>query len=256
MSLRILAVALASITLGLPVRAGEPSWKGKTVILVRPGVELQAPEGEKIAPKTAGVANDLMFQAQKDENGRLRISSRRQEGWIAKGDAVVFDQAVDYFTKKLAADPKADLEPDRVAQVAKIGENIKISRFHRLEVTGNGMVAAYIQKLDNNSIQFATERPSGSPFVSVGREIRILKPADDLAPFAKLPHEFVPALIAGHGELVPTLEPAGQVVADHVRGRRTRRAAGGRPEFRQRRGILAELRVVLGLGGVYGFDRL
>jgi elongation factor Ts len=50
----------------------------------------------------------------------------------------------DDVARKLAADPKADLEPDRVAQVAKIGENIKISRFHRLEVSGNGMVAAYI----------------------------------------------------------------------------------------------------------------
>jgi tetratricopeptide (TPR) repeat protein len=106
MSLRILAVTLASISMGLPLRAGEPSWKGKTVILVRPRVELQAPEGEKIAPKTSGVARDLMFQAQKDEDGRLRISSRRQDGWIAKSDAIVFDQAVDYFTKKLAADPK------------------------------------------------------------------------------------------------------------------------------------------------------
>src|SRR3954463_12060072 len=46
--------------------------------------------------------------------------------------------------KKLAANPKADLEADRVAQVSKIGENIRISRFHRMEVSGNGMVAAYI----------------------------------------------------------------------------------------------------------------
>jgi elongation factor Ts len=46
--------------------------------------------------------------------------------------------------RKLASDPKADLEADRVAQVAKIGENIRISRSHRLEVSGNGMVAAYI----------------------------------------------------------------------------------------------------------------
>src|SRR5687767_8553997 len=46
--------------------------------------------------------------------------------------------------RKLANDPKADLEADRVAQVAKIGENIKISRVERLEVSGNGMVAAYI----------------------------------------------------------------------------------------------------------------
>ncbi len=50
----------------------------------------------------------------------------------------------DEAAKKLALDPKADLESDRVAAVAKIGENIKISRHHRMEVSGEGMVAAYI----------------------------------------------------------------------------------------------------------------
>ena len=37
-----------------------------------------------------------------------------------------------------------DLEADRIAAVARIGENIKIARHARLEVTGNGLVAAYI----------------------------------------------------------------------------------------------------------------
>lgn len=50
----------------------------------------------------------------------------------------------DDVAKRLAADPGVDLEADRTAQVGKIGENIKISRFHRLEVSGNGLVAAYI----------------------------------------------------------------------------------------------------------------
>ena len=50
----------------------------------------------------------------------------------------------DEVAKKLAADPNVDLEADRVAAVAKIGENIKISRHQRLEVAGNGMIAAYI----------------------------------------------------------------------------------------------------------------
>src|SRR5436190_10902420 len=50
----------------------------------------------------------------------------------------------DDVARKLAANPKADLEADRVAQVTKIGENIRISRFHRMEVGGNGMIAAYI----------------------------------------------------------------------------------------------------------------
>jgi len=54
----------------------------------------------------------------------------------------------DDAAKRLAADPKTDLEADRVAEVAKMGENIRVSRFHRLEVNGNGMVAAYIHPGD------------------------------------------------------------------------------------------------------------
>jgi elongation factor Ts len=46
--------------------------------------------------------------------------------------------------RTLSNDPQADLEAGRTAQIAKIGENIRISRFHRMEVSGNGQVAAYI----------------------------------------------------------------------------------------------------------------
>jgi elongation factor Ts len=62
--------------------------------------------------------------------------------FVARNES--FRAFCDDVAKKLAANPNADLEGDRTAQVAKIGENIKISRFHRLEVSGNGMVAAYI----------------------------------------------------------------------------------------------------------------
>ena len=60
-------------------------------------------------------------------------------------DAVeTFKAFCDEIARRLAMDPKADLEADRVAAVAKIGENIKVSRHQRFEVSGNGMVAAYI----------------------------------------------------------------------------------------------------------------
>ncbi|HYV26849.1 MAG TPA: translation elongation factor Ts [Candidatus Eisenbacteria bacterium] len=48
------------------------------------------------------------------------------------------------IARTLAANPQADLETARTAQVAKIGENIVISRSQRMEVNGNGLVAAYI----------------------------------------------------------------------------------------------------------------
>jgi elongation factor Ts len=44
----------------------------------------------------------------------------------------------------LGTEPQVDLEALRVQQVAKIGENIKISRHQRLEAGPNGMLAAYI----------------------------------------------------------------------------------------------------------------
>jgi elongation factor Ts len=62
--------------------------------------------------------------------------------FVARNEA--FRAFCDDIARKLAANASADLEADRVAAVAKIGENIKISRNHRMEVNGNGLVAAYI----------------------------------------------------------------------------------------------------------------
>ena len=50
----------------------------------------------------------------------------------------------DDVAKKIAADANVNLDPDREAAVAKIRENIQIARRARMEVNGNGLVAAYI----------------------------------------------------------------------------------------------------------------
>ncbi len=51
----------------------------------------------------------------------------------------------DEVTRKLAGGATLEsLEPERVAAVARIGENIQLPRFVRYEVAGNGIVAAYI----------------------------------------------------------------------------------------------------------------
>ncbi len=62
--------------------------------------------------------------------------------FVAKNDG--FRAFCDEIARKLATNPNADVEADRVAVVAKIGENIKISRHQRIDVSGNGLVAAYI----------------------------------------------------------------------------------------------------------------
>jgi elongation factor Ts len=55
-----------------------------------------------------------------------------------------FRAFADDLARKIAADPKANLDADREAAVAKIRENIKIARHARMEVNGNGLIAAYI----------------------------------------------------------------------------------------------------------------
>ena len=72
----------------------------------------------------------------------LLVELNCETDFVARNDS--FRAFCDEVAKKLATDPDSDLEAERVAVVAKIGENIKISRHHRMEVSGNGMVAAYI----------------------------------------------------------------------------------------------------------------
>ena len=62
--------------------------------------------------------------------------------FVARNDA--FRAFCDDIAKKIAADPNVNLDADREAAVGKMGENIKFTRNARLEVTGNGAVAAYI----------------------------------------------------------------------------------------------------------------
>ena len=62
--------------------------------------------------------------------------------FVAKNDA--FRAFTDEIARKIASEPGTDLEPDRVAAVQKIGENVQIRRSERFEVAGAGAVAAYI----------------------------------------------------------------------------------------------------------------
>lgn len=62
--------------------------------------------------------------------------------FVARNDA--FRAFADEMAKKVSADANVNLEADREAAVGKMGENIKITRNARLEVSGNGAVAAYI----------------------------------------------------------------------------------------------------------------
>lgn len=108
-------------------------------------VDILRKKGVASAGKKAGrEAREGVIAQFVQPGGRLGIlvEINCETDFVARNDT--FKAFCDDVARKLAANPSADIEADRVAAVAKIGENIKIARHHRLEVDGNGLVAAYI----------------------------------------------------------------------------------------------------------------
>lgn len=62
--------------------------------------------------------------------------------FVARNES--FIRFAEECARKIAADPNVDLEPDRLAIFNAVREKIAIARHTRIEVSGHGMVAAYI----------------------------------------------------------------------------------------------------------------
>ena len=96
------------------------------------------------AKKATRAANEgviAQFVAAGGKSGVL-VEVNCETDFVARNEA--FRAFCDDIAKKIAADPSVNLDADREAAVGKMGENIKITRNARLEVSGNGAVAAYI----------------------------------------------------------------------------------------------------------------
>src|SRR6185369_15256724 len=70
------------------------------------------------------------------------VEVNSETDFVARNET--FRAFADDIAKKIATNPDVNLEADREAAVARIRENIKIPRHARMEVNGNGMIAAYI----------------------------------------------------------------------------------------------------------------
>ena len=108
-------------------------------------VDLLRKKGVATAAKKAGrEAKEGVIAQYIQPGGKLGVlvEINCETDFVAKNET--FRAFCDEIAKRLASDPKADLETFRTEQVAKIGENIRINRHARLEVAGNGLIAAYI----------------------------------------------------------------------------------------------------------------
>jgi elongation factor Ts len=108
-------------------------------------VDILRKRGVATAAKKAGrEAREGVIAQYIQSGGRLGVlvEVNCETDFVAKNES--FRAFCDEVAKRLANEPNADLESFRTEQVAKIGENIRISRHARLEVAGNGLIAAYI----------------------------------------------------------------------------------------------------------------
>jgi len=72
----------------------------------------------------------------------LLLEINCETDFVARNE--VFRNFCEESAKKLAANPGADLEADRLAVFQQMREKIQVARHQRIEVEGHGMVAAYI----------------------------------------------------------------------------------------------------------------
>jgi len=132
-------------------------------------------------------------------DGRLGVlvEVNCQTDFVARNE--MFKAFADDVAKRLAADPKTDFEADRVSMVAKIRENIQIPRNARMEVSGSGMVAAYIHTGGKVGV-----------LVEVGTEKESTVAAED---FKQLVKDITLQIAAGHPFVVSREQVPADVLA-------------------------------------------
>ena len=112
---------------------------------VEEAISILRKKGVASAAKKAGrdAGEGIIAQAISDDGSKgILVEVNCETDFVAKNeDFVQFSAEV---ANELLADPAIDLETRRTEQVAKIGENIRISRFEILEPQGGGLVESYV----------------------------------------------------------------------------------------------------------------
>ena len=102
-------------------------------------------KGVASAAKKAGrdAGEGIISQSISDDRKKgVLVEVNCETDFVAKNeDFISFSSEV---AVELLRDPSVNLEEKRTEQVAKIGENIRISRFEVLEPAGNGLVESYV----------------------------------------------------------------------------------------------------------------
>ena len=109
-----------------------------------------------------------------DKSKGVLVEVNCETDFVAKNDDFV--SFASEVAERLLHDPEADLESVRTEQVAKIGENIRISRSQVLEPKGNGLVESYV----HTGAKVAVLLSLGTGSAAAAADSKVLSLAKDL----------------------------------------------------------------------------
>lgn len=126
MRLHVVLKAASLVLIGLAAAeaaAKEALWAGKTIFMKRKGVSsgFTGKDGQDVL-----VANltAVQYRVLKDRDGWLQVSHNGVKGWFDKNEAVVIDEAVEYFTEIIRRNPRDDAAFSRRALVWRVLGNM------------------------------------------------------------------------------------------------------------------------------------
>jgi elongation factor Ts len=109
-----------------------------------------------------------------DKSKGVLVEVNCETDFVAKNeDFVAFANAI---AQRLLDEPEADLESARTEQVAKIGENIRISRSQALEPKDNGLIESYV----HTGAKVAVLLSLGTGSAAASSDSKVLSLAKDL----------------------------------------------------------------------------
>ncbi len=86
-----------------PARAGE-SWVGKTILVKKAGIRIGHSDGEEsVYTATLRVVS---YRVLAEEGNFIKVNENGVADWFSKNDAVLLENAVDYFTDRIRANPR------------------------------------------------------------------------------------------------------------------------------------------------------
>lgn len=99
-------LALAA-SVGAPALAPRSDWVGQTVFVKEPGTAYGRidPDGT-FTP--VGKLRSIQYVVAREEKGRLQLLQEGKPVWVNKDDVVLMKNAVEYYTKRLDAEPNDD----------------------------------------------------------------------------------------------------------------------------------------------------